>query len=231
MERRPSALVVEDEASVRGLLTELLEAEGFRVESTGSLGGARRALEGTPPDLVVLDRGLPDGDGLELCRSLRANETTRHVPVLVVSGRMRAEERVVGLRGGADDYLGKPFHPAELAARARALTRRWPRPSAPVASGSIRLDPERHECAVDGRPVGLWPTEFELLRAFLERPGRVLTRDFLSERVWGHSAVPSSRAVETAVQRLRRRLGGEGRRLETVRGYGFRLREEAPGGA
>lgn len=229
MDRRPSALVVEDEPSVRGLLTELLEAEGFRVSAAGSLDGARRALEGPAPDLVVLDRGLPDGDGLELCRSLRANEATRGVPVLVVSARMRVEERVVGLRGGADDYLGKPFHPAEFAARARALTRRWPRPGGPIASGSIRLDPERHECAVGGRTVGLWPTEFELLRTFLERPGRVLTRDFLSERVWGHAAVPSSRAVETAVQRLRRRLGAEGRRLETVRGYGFRLREAAAG--
>lgn len=227
MDRRPCVLVVEDEPAVRGLLTELLEAEGFRVEAAGTLDGARRALEEAPWDLVVLDRGLPDGDGLELCRSLRANEATRTLPVLVVSARMRVEERVVGLRGGADDYLGKPFHPAELAARARALTRRWPRAEGPMASGSIRLDPDRHECAVGGRAVGLWPTEFELLRAFLERPGRVLTRDFLSERVWGHTAVPSSRAVETAVQRLRRRLGAEGRRLETVRGYGFRLREAA----
>ncbi|TBR23370.1 response regulator transcription factor [bacterium] len=230
MDRRPAALVVEDEASVRGLLAELLEAEGFRVEAVSSLDGARRALDGPAPDLVVLDRGLPDGDGLELCRSLRAKEATRFVPVLVVSGRVRVEERVVGLRGGADDYLPKPFHPAELAARARALARRAFGGATPLASGAIRLDPDRHECWVDGLPVVLWPTEFELLRTFLERPGRVLTRDFLCERVWGHAAVPTSRAVETAVQRLRRRLGHVGGRLETVRGYGFRLVEEpAPG--
>lgn len=229
MDRRPRALVVEDEPSVRGLLAEILEAEGFRVASAASLSGARRALEGGAPALVVVDRRLPDGDGLELCGALRAASPTRHVPVLVVSARGGVVDRVAGLRGGADDYLAKPFNADELSARARALARRAFAEDAPLACGPIRLDPGRHECRVGGREVELWPTEFELLRTFLERPGRLLSREFLCERVWGHAALPSSRAVETAVQRLRRRLGEAGGFLETVRGYGFRLRERRPG--
>ncbi|MDE2291586.1 MAG: response regulator transcription factor [Elusimicrobia bacterium] len=229
MDRRPQALVVEDDRDVRGLVSELLEAEGFAVEGAATLSAARRALEERPPDLVVLDRALPDGEGLELCRVLRASPATRRTAVLVLTCRGKLEDRVLGLRSGADDYMAKPFHAPELAARARALVRRaCEGASAPLETAGIRLDMDRHRCLVEGRPVRLWRTEFELLRIFLERPGRLLTREFLSERVWGHPRVPTSRAVETAVQRLRRRLGSAGSRIETIRGYGFRFDADHP---
>ncbi|MBI4397439.1 MAG: response regulator transcription factor, partial [Elusimicrobia bacterium] len=134
---------------------------------------------------------------------------------------------------GGDDYLTKPFQTEELLARIEVLLRRVKVGSGPSAglrgqsaAWGILLDLERHVCSVDGRPVKLWPKEFELLQVFLERPGRLLSKEFLSERVWGHEFFPTSRAVEIAVQRLRHKLGPNGRRLETVKGYGFKLQED-----
>ncbi|MBI5596767.1 MAG: response regulator transcription factor [Elusimicrobia bacterium] len=225
MKNMRGALVIEDEPAIRTLVSEILAAEGFRVTGVGSMAAARSALDRDLPALVVLDRMLPDGDGLELCRGLWARPDARGVAVLVLSCRGRVEERVLGLRAGADDYLPKPFHPDELAARAAALVRRGAPDERPLESGPIRLDPGRHECTVEGRAVRLWRAEFELLRVLLERPGRLLTRDFLGQRVWGNPPPRTSRAVETTVQRLRRRLGTAGRRIETVRGCGFRLQE------
>ena len=227
-------LVVEDEPDIRQLVVHHLERDGFHCRQAGTGSDALRAVRASTPDLVVLDLMLPQGDGLEVCRRLRADPATARVPIIMLTAKNDEVDRVVGLELGADDYVSKPFSPKELVARVRAVLRRA-RPDSGgrvYREGGIALDPSRHSVTVAGAPVALTPKEFDLLHALLEAAGRVLTREHLLTRVWGygHADEIESRTVDVHVRRLRAKLGDAGRRIATVKSVGYRF-ERAEDGA
>ena len=220
-------LVVEDEPDIRDLLAFHLEREGFQVTRATTGPEALRQLRVAPPDLVILDLMLPEMDGLEVCRRLRADPATAALPVIMLTAKGDEVDRVVGLEMGADDYVVKPFSPKEMLARVRAVLRRARTAvsGAPLAAGGISLDGGRHQVMVSERPLTLTPKEFDLLRALLEARGRVLSREFLLDRVWGYARAGEieSRTVDVHVRRLRAKLGPEGERILTVKNVGYRL--------
>jgi two-component system OmpR family response regulator len=205
-----------------------LEKAGYRVTEAPDGTRAYELVEREPFDLVVLDIVMPEDDGLTLCRKIRARS---RLPIIFVSSRDEELDRVLGLELGADDYLTKPFSPRELAARVAAVLRRTlpgPAPDAaapPLVRGPIQLDVVRHTCQVSGRELSLTVTEFELLRALLQSPGRVLSRAQLVELAYGAGHYISDRTVDSHVRRLRAKLGDAAGTLETVYGVGYRLSE------
>ena len=220
-------LIVEDEEDIAELLSYKLSQEGFEVETCLRGDTAlERCLE-EPPDLVLLDLMLPGLDGLELCRHLRREPATASVPIIMLTARAEEVDRIVGLELGADDYVSKPFSPREVALRVKAVLRRAaePRGAGEVLEvGTLRLDVAAHQLFIDGGEVTLTATEFRLLERLLASPGRVLTRNTLLADAWGYSSDVDSRTVDTHVRRLRRKLGPEADRIETVIGVGYRLR-------
>ena len=224
-------LIVEDEPDIRDLLVFHLEREGFQVVTCKSGAEALRLVRSGPPDLILLDLMLPEMDGLEVCRRLRQDPATRAMPIVMLTARGDEVDRVLGLELGADDYVVKPFSPRELVARIRAVLRRV-RPdagTAPLTVGRLAIDPAAHIVTVDGAPVNLTRKEFDLLRALVEARGRVLSREYLLDHVWGYTAAGEieSRTVDVHVRRLRQKLGGEGQRIGTVTGVGYRFEEES----
>ena len=220
-------LIVEDEPDIRNLLVFHLEREGYQVTHCRSGAEALRLARGGPPDLVLLDLMLPEMDGLEVCRRLRQDPATRGLPIVMLTARGDEVDRVLGLEMGADDYVVKPFSPRELVARIRAVLRRA-RPetgSAPLVVGRIAIDAAAHRVTVDGAAVSLTRKEFDLLRALAEADGRVLSREYLLDHVWGYAAAGEieSRTVDVHVRRLRQKLGVEGQRIGTVTGVGYRF--------
>lgn len=227
MTARPSVLLVEDEPAQREVLAYNLEAEGFRVIPASNGEEALLLVEEEAPDLVLLDWMLPNVSGIEVCRQLKGRPGTRSLPILMLSARSEEVDRVRGLETGADDYVVKPYSIVELMARTRALLRR----SRPAAVGEtlefedLRLDPESHRVWRDGKPLKLGPTEFRLLSTFMEKPGRVWSREQLLDRVWGRDIYVDTRTVDVHVGRLRKALGVHGGEdlLRTVRGAGYAL--------
>ena len=222
-------LVVEDERDICGLIVHHLARAGFHCRTAATGTEALREVRAALPGLIVLDVMLPELDGLEVCRRLRADPATAAVPIIMLTARADEVDRVVGLELGADDYVVKPFSPKELVARVRAVLRRARAPEiTPVlTAGSLRLDPGRHVVAVAGAPVELTAKEFGLLEAFLKSPGRVLSREHLLTRIWGYDRADEieSRTVDVHIRRLRAKLGDEGRRIVTIKGFGYRLEE------
>jgi phosphate regulon transcriptional regulator PhoB len=225
-------LVVEDEPDIRRLVVLHLERDGFRCRTATSGADALREVKAAVPDLVVLDLMLPELDGLEVCRRLRRDSSTSSVPIIMLTAKSDEVDRVVGLEVGADDYVGKPFSPKELVARVRAVLRRSrPDQPTPVLSvGPVTLDPARHAVSLDGRAVVLTPKEFDLLQALLAAAGRVLSREYLLNRVWGYARadVIESRTVDVHVRRLRAKLGDAGSRIATVKSVGYRFETDRP---
>jgi phosphate regulon transcriptional regulator PhoB len=228
-------LIVEDEPDIRDLLAWHLEREGYRVARSGDGAQALREIATQPPDLILLDLMLPGMGGLEVCRRLRQDPATAALPVIMLTAKGDEVDRVVGLEVGADDYIVKPFSPKEVLARVRAVLRRTAGgvPTGRLASGTIALDPATHEVTAAGASLTLTPKEFDLLRALLEARGRVLTREFLLDRVWGYARAGEleSRTVDVHVRRLRAKLGDEGRRILTVKNAGYRLEPGTSAGA
>jgi two-component system phosphate regulon response regulator PhoB len=218
-------LVIEDEQDLGSLLEYNLKADGHEAEvaRTGAAGVAR--ARGWKPDLLLLDLMLPDISGAEVTRLLR--EGGLRVPTIMVTARGEEADRVKGLELGADDYVVKPFSVKELLLRVKAVLRRHDAetPEAPqsLRKGAIHLDVERHEVRVEGHPIVLTALEFRLLRTFLERPGRVQTRETLLSDVWGIDADITTRTVDTHIKRLREKLGPAGDVIETIRGVGYKL--------
>jgi two-component system, OmpR family, response regulator RegX3 len=222
-------LVVEDEESLADSVRYNLEREGFSVSVAAD---GRRALErfrADPPSLVILDLMLPEMSGLDVCRTLRSESD---VPIIVVTAKDSEADKVSGLELGADDYVTKPFSMRELISRVRANLRRVRTPAAVVPAdevlvgGPTRMDVARHEVTVRAEPVALPPKEFELLEAFLRRKGRLLTRDFLIEEVWGVDYYGDTRTLDVHVKRLRRKLEEDPHHpvhLVTVRGLGYKF--------
>jgi phosphate regulon transcriptional regulator PhoB len=223
-------LVVEDEPDIRQLIVHHLEREGYRCRTVSTGPDALRAVRAATPDLVVLDLMLPEIDGLEVCRRLRADTATAALPIIMLTAKTDEVDRVVGLELGADDYVAKPFSPKELVARVRAVLRRaHPDTTGRVfREGAIVLDFSRHRVTVRGSNVDLTPKEFELLHVFMESAGRVLGREHLLSRVWGyaHADEIESRTVDVHVRRLRAKLGDEGRRITTVKTVGYRFERD-----
>jgi len=225
----PRILIVEDESDLSVLLGYNLEAEGYMVENVERGDEAELRLAESEPDLVILDWMLPGVSGLEICRRLRARESTRTLPVIMVTARGEEAERVRGLSAGADDYVVKPFSVPELLARVRALLRRSrpERIAERLNAGDLDLDRERRRVRRGAREVHLGPTEFRLLEYLLEKPGRVFSRAQLLDAVWGHAAEIDERTVDVHVGRLRKALsrGRERDPIRTVRGTGYAFDE------
>ncbi|KEO53138.1 response regulator transcription factor [Thioclava indica] len=216
-------LVVEDDSILADGLKVGLGMTGFTPDVVGTLEDARAALAGTRYAALVLDLMLPDGSGLELLRELRAQRGD--MPVLLLTARDDVGDRVAGLDAGADDYLGKPFDLDELAARLRALTRRADgRASARISHDGLVLDLSARSATFDDQPLKLSRREFAVLQALAERPGRVLAKSDLEERLYGWDAEVESNAVEVHIHHLRAKLGREF--IETLRGIGYRIRPE-----
>jgi two-component system, OmpR family, phosphate regulon response regulator PhoB len=221
---QPTVLLVEDEPAQRAVLSYNLEAEGFRVAEAANGEEALLLAGEAQPDLILLDWMLPNVSGIEVCRRLKMRPETKGVPIIMLSARSEEVDRVRGLETGADDYVIKPYSVVELMARVRAALRR----TRPATVGmvlefqGIRLDPETHRVHRDGAEVRLGPTEFRLLSTFMEKPGRVWSREQLLDRVWGRDIYVDTRTVDVHIGRLRKALGGEDV-LRTVRGAGYAL--------
>jgi two-component system phosphate regulon response regulator PhoB len=229
-----TVLVVDDEADLRSIVEFNLKQAGYQ---TRAAGGGTEALEScgkSRPDIVILDLNMPDLNGIEVCRALRAAPETRDLPILMLTARGSEIDRVVGFEVGADDYVTKPFVVRELVLRVDALRRRLsralrptaPKPAERLKSGRIELDVEDYVALVDGKEVALTLLEFRLLRFLMEGRGRVRTRESMLAEVWGYSSEVETRTVDTHVKRLRDKLGSAGEAIETVRGVGYRLAGE-----
>lgn len=224
---QPTVLVVEDEPAQREVLRYNLEAEGFRVAAAGNGEEALVLLDEENPDVVVLDWMLPNLSGIEVCRQIKTRSDTRGLPVIMLSARSEEVDRIRGLDTGADDYVVKPYSLRELMARVKAQLRRA-RPSAAglrLEFEDIVLDSETHRVTRGGQELKLGPTEFRLLSTFMEKPGRVWSREQLLDRVWGRDIYVDTRTVDVHIGRLRKALGAHGGEdpLRTVRGAGYAL--------
>jgi len=229
-----SVLIVEDEVAIVTLLRYNLEREGFRVYSTGDGEEAVTMVKEYKPDVIVLDWMLPSMSGIDICKQLRWNTDTKGIPIIMLSARGEESDRIRGLDAGADDYIVKPFSPAELVARIRAIFRRFrPALSEKILSfADIKMDVSGHKVTRGGNEVHLSPTEFSLLRYLMEHPGRVFSREQLLDAVWGHDIYVELRTVDVHVRRLRKGLDYDGKQIDlirTVRSAGYAL-EEVPEG-
>ena len=219
----PKILVVDDEPNIIELAKLYLEREGYKVEGVANGHDALLRQAAGKPDLVVLDLMLPDIDGFEVCRQIRAKS---EVPILMLTARKEDVDKIVGLELGADDYLTKPFNPRELVARVKAILRRYQsglKPGDTVAVGKLRLDLPRHEATVDGQPVKLRTKEYALLVTLAQNLGMVLSRERLLDEVWGFDFYGESRTVDVHINHLREKMAGSGTDIETVRGIGYKL--------
>ncbi|MEO1106845.1 MAG: phosphate regulon transcriptional regulator PhoB [Pseudomonadota bacterium] len=224
---QPTVLVVEDELAQREVLAYNLEAEGFRVSKAASGDEALLLVDEDCPDIIVLDWMMPNLSGIEVCRRLKTRPDTRSIPIIMLSARSEEVDKVRGLETGADDYVVKPYSVVELMARVRTQLRRV-RPATVgilLEFDDIILDSETHKVSRDSKPLKLGPTEFRLLSTFMEKPGRVWSREQLLDRVWGRDIYVDTRTVDVHIGRLRKALtqhGGEDP-VRTVRGAGYAL--------
>ena len=226
----PQILVVDDDPEIRKLLARYIESQGFRVLLAATCAELRETLATHKVDLIVLDVMLPDGSGLDMCRSLRGERST--VPIILLTALKEDVDRIIGLEIGADDYLGKPFNPRELVARIRAVLRRQSEPQPQAGTSRLyrfegfAVDPAlRQVVSPNGGEVDLTGAEFDLLQVFLDRPGRVLSRDQLLDLTRGRDGDVFDRAIDVLMSRLRRKLAdaGAGQLFKTVRNGGYQL--------
>jgi two-component system, OmpR family, phosphate regulon response regulator PhoB len=224
---KPLVLIVEDEAPLVTMLRYNLEREGFAVDEAADGEEALLRIAERRPDAVLLDWMLPLVSGLEVCRRLRRAPATRALPVIMLTAKGEESDRIRGLDSGADDYVVKPFSPSELVARLRAVIRRaQPDPADNVLRyADVAMDLTAHRVSRDGKSIHLGPTEFRLLRHFMQNPSRVFSREQLLDRVWGHDADLEIRTVDVHIRRLRKALNSTGGRdlLRTVRSVGYAL--------
>jgi two-component system phosphate regulon response regulator PhoB len=223
-------LVVDDEPDVTDLLKYTLKSKGFDVEAINnpmsSVGFARTFL----PDLIILDVMMPELNGIQICRMLRADPTLKKVPVIFLTAKAEENDRIQGLESGADDYVSKPFSTKELVLRVQSILRRTsegkPVELKMLSVGDIAMDVVCHEVSLHGKPLVLTATEFKLLQLLMERRGRVQTREHLLINVWNYETEIETRTVDTHVRRLREKLGDQANWIETIRGVGYRMAEQ-----
>jgi DNA-binding response OmpR family regulator len=221
-------LIVEDERDVVDLLALNLRKAGFAISTAMDGAAGLQKARSEKPAFIILDLMLPKMPGLEICKILKSDPATRQIPIMMLTAKAEEIDRVVGLEFGADDYVTKPFSPREVVLRIKAIMRRaeGPAEDESLSAGSIVIDPAKHEVSVDGKRVALTSLEFKLLRTLMQRRGRVQTRDRLLNDVWGYESVIDTRTVDTHVRRLRKKLGKAANAVESVRGFGYRLRDD-----
>jgi len=224
-----SILIIEDEKDIVDLITYHLQQSGYAVlKALDGISGLEQAKK-KMPELIILDLMLPEMDGKDVCRALKSNPTTQSIPVLILTAKAEEMDRVVGFELGADDYVTKPFSPRELVLRVKAILRRkeTAQESEKVLQiGPLLIDTERHHVSIREKPIRLTATEFRLLFELASKRGRVLTREILLDKVWGYTYEGYARTVDTHIRRLREKLGPVGDYIETLRGVGYRFREE-----
>lgn len=221
-------LVVEDELLMRRTLQELLQREDFQVTTAGTVAEAMGEINRRSFDLILLDLILPDGDGIEMCGRIRERHRT---PIVILSTRRQLEDRVAGLETGADDYIVKPYEPAEMIARVKAQLRRAQQLSSSngdevIHAGRLTVDPSRQDALVDGQAVGLTQKEFQLLHYLAERAGRAVSRDNLVDQLWAEDELGSDKNVAVYIRRIRQKIERDPDTPEilvTVRGFGYRV--------
>ena len=223
-------LIVEDEPDIVELLVYNLHQAGFQTDAVLNGADALERIKIEPPDLVLLDLLLPEADGLEVCRTLKRDPETAGIPIIMLTAKGEAIDRIVGLELGADNYITKPFSPREVLLRIRAVLRRAPnvprnKPANQIQIDDLKIDLDRHQVFSDGDVIDLTATEFKILSLFAHSPGRVFTRSILMDAVWGQEYYGIERTMDTHVSRLRRKLGQFGERIETVHRVGYRLKE------
>src|SRR5881397_284949 len=218
-------LIIEDERDVVDLLTLSLRKAGFTISTATDGAAGLQKARSEKPAFIILDLMLARMPGLEICKILKSDPATRQIPIMMLTAKAEEIDRIVGLEFGADDYVTKPFSPREVVLRIRAIFRRGEKADESLNAGPISIDPARHEVRINGKRVRLTSLEFKLLRTLMQRRGRVQDRDRLLNEVWGYESVIDTRTVDTHVRRLREKLGKAGDAIETVRGFGYRLRE------
>jgi two-component system phosphate regulon response regulator PhoB len=220
-------LVVEDEAPIRDMITFVLEQNGFNVIEAQDYQQALEKINEPYPDLILLDWMLPGGSGVKLAKTLKQNEYTRTIPIIMLTARADEDDKVKGFEVGVDDYVTKPFSPKELIARIKAVIRRVS-PTAleeAIEFHGMKLDPVAHRVSINDRALELGPTEFRLLHFFMTHTERVYSREQLLDNVWGTNVYVEDRTVDVHIRRLRKAISGEGHEdfIQTVRGSGYRF--------
>ena len=220
-------LIIEDEPDIRKTLEYNISREGYDVISASSLSDGREKLESASFSLLLLDLMLPDGSGLDLCRELKQDKSLSSMPVIILTAKDDEVDKVVGFELGADDYVTKPFSVRELILRVKAVLKRGERKSDNMEVqrqfGELKIDVDSHEVFVNDDQVNLTALEFKLLRQLVDRRGRVQSRDQLLSDVWGYSSDVTTRTVDTHIKRLREKLGGMGKYVQTIRGVGYKF--------
>jgi two-component system phosphate regulon response regulator PhoB len=220
---------VEDEENIRELLKYNLEKEGYQVFGAATGEKALQAIRDRLPDLVLLDLMLPGMDGLEVCRQIRGEAQTRHLPIIMLTAKGEEADIVTGLELGADDYITKPFSPRVLLARLRAALRRRSQPlppeTVPLITNELVIHPGRHEVLLQDQPIPLSVTEFRLLHLLVRKPGWVFTRSQIVNEIHGEDYPVSDRSIDVQIVSLRKKLGAFGSHIETIRGIGYRFKE------
>ena len=220
-------LIIEDEPDIRKTIEYNFLKEGFKVSNAGSLADGRAAFFSKSIDLVVLDLMLPDGSGLDLCREVKSNPASSSTPIVILTAKNEEVDKVVGFELGADDYVTKPFSVRELLLRVKAILKRTPNSDTAltpeITIGILRVDFDAHVVHVNNNEIKLTALEFKLLKQFLDKRGRVQSRDQLLQDVWGYSSDITTRTVDTHIKRLREKLQEAGDYIQTIRGVGYKF--------
>lgn len=221
-------LVIEDEPDIRKTIDYNLSKESFKVVQASSIEEGERALAANKIDVIILDLMLPDGSGLTLCRDIKSEPKTKHIPVIILTAKTEEVDRVVGFELGADDYVTKPFSVRELILRVKAILKRGVSTEKNTDNiehsfGELTINYEEHQAYIQDQEISLTALEFKLLKHLINRKGRVQTRDQLLEDVWGYSSNVTTRTVDTHIKRLREKLGSVGDHIQTIRGVGYRF--------
>lgn len=219
-------LVVDDEDGIRDMLETTLELAGYTVIKAGNAMDAQAAVLDHKPDLILLDWMMPGTSGIEVARRLKQSDSSKHIPIVMLTAKGEEDNLVQGLESGADDYVVKPFSTRELKARIRAVLRRTEsgdKGDAPMTVEKLSIDPRSHRVSIDGQALNLGPTEYRLLLFFVQNQERVFTREQLLDRVWGGNVYVEERTVDVHIRRLRKAIASEGcdRFIQTVRGAGY----------
>ena len=223
-------LIVEDDPDIVDILSYNLKQADLKVTSVPDGSSALAEVKRRLPDLILLDLILPKVDGLEVCRLLKGEPETKNVPIIMITAKGEEVDRIVGLELGADDYIIKPFSPREVVLRVRSVLKRSVANSqkeitAQIEANGVIIDIDRRQVNYKGKPINLTATEFDLLLILAKTPGRVFTRNLLMDLVWGQDYYGVDRTVDTHMSRLRQKLGGGGKNLQTVHGIGYRFKE------
>jgi len=222
-------LVVDDEPDLVELVKDVLERNDYSVISAGNADLAIKKVRQSKPDLIILDLNLPGIGGIEVCRILKRDKKTSSIPIIMLTVKSTETDKIAGLEAGADDYMTKPFSTGELVARVKAVLRRIlyvGEQKEVLVSGDIRLDSTEHMVYVKNKPIDLTPKEFNLLYLLMKKKGKVLSRTFLMENIWGYEYLGGTRTVDVHVRHLREKLGKEAEKIETIEGVGYKFVDE-----